>query len=206
MSELGRRDHWQKVYSEKGEYQVSWFQEKPAVSLQLIQALGAKSDSSIIDIGGGASRLVDVLLAEGFRDLSVLDLSDSAISIAKSRLGERAAVVRWIVADVTQWQPSRQYDVWHDRAALHFLTDAADRTAYVDCLTKALCPAAHAIIGTFALDGPERCSGLPVVRYDAALLAATLGPAFALVETHRDSHKTPWGAVQNFQFSVFRRA
>jgi 2-polyprenyl-3-methyl-5-hydroxy-6-metoxy-1,4-benzoquinol methylase len=206
MSEPGRREHWRKIYNEKGGYQVSWFQETPAVSLQLIHTAGAKSNSGIVDIGGGASRLVDALLARGFRDVTVLDLSDTAISIAKSRLGERAVGVSWIVADVTQWQPSRQYDLWHDRAAFHFLTDAADRTAYVDCLTKALRPGAHAIIGTFAIDGPERCSGLPVVRYDAARLAAALGPSFALVEMHRDNHKTPWGAVQNFQFSLFQRA
>jgi 2-polyprenyl-3-methyl-5-hydroxy-6-metoxy-1,4-benzoquinol methylase len=205
MSELNRQAHWQRVYNEKGENQVSWFQERPNISLELIEAVRADSSSAIIDIGGGASRLVDALVEKGYRDLTVLDLSESAISIAKMRLGERAAMVKWIIADVTQWEPPRAYDLWHDRAAFHFLTEASDRTAYIDRLTKAVRPGGHAIIGTFALDGPERCSGLPVVRYDAAQLSATLTPSFALVDMRRDDHKTPWGAIQHFQFSVFRR-
>ena len=205
MSELNRQAHWQRVYKEKGENQVSWFQERPTISLELIEAAGLDRSSAIIEIGGGASRLVDVLGERGYRDLTVLDVSESAVSIAKMRLGERAAMVKWIVADVTQWQPTRSYDLWHDRAAFHFLTDESDRTAYIDRLTKAVRPGGYAIIGTFALDGPERCSGLPVVRYDATQLSATLTPAFALVDMRRDDHKTPWGAIQHFQFSVFRR-
>jgi 2-polyprenyl-3-methyl-5-hydroxy-6-metoxy-1,4-benzoquinol methylase len=205
MSELNRQAHWQRVYKEKGENQVSWFQERPTISLELIEAAGLDRSSAIIEIGGGASRLVDVLGETGYRDLTVLDVSESAVSIAKMRLGERAAMVKWIVADVTQWQPTRSYDLWHDRAAFHFLTDESDRSAYIDRLTKAVRPGGHAIIGTFALDGPERCSGLPVVRYDATQLSATLTPAFALVDMRRDDHKTPWGAIQHFQFSVFRR-
>ncbi len=198
MSEFNRQAHWQNVYKEKGEYQVSWFQERPAISLELIESVDAKSDSAIIDIGGGASRLVDALVEKGYRDLTVLDLSDSAVSIAKARLAA-AAAVNWIVADVTRWEPKRAYDLWHDRAAFHFLTEVSDRSAYIDRLTKAVRRGGHAIIGTFALDGPERCSGLPVVRYDPAQLSATL------VAMRRDDHKTPWGAVQHFQFSVFRR-
>jgi 2-polyprenyl-3-methyl-5-hydroxy-6-metoxy-1,4-benzoquinol methylase len=205
MSELNRQAHWQRVYKEKGENQVSWFQERPTISLELIEAAGLDRSSAIIEIGGGASRLVDVLGETGYRDLTVLDVSESAVSIAKMRLGERAAMVKWIVADVTQWQPTRSYDLWHDRAAFHFLTDESGRTAYIDRLTKAVRPGGHAIIGTFALDGPERCSGLPVVRYDATQLSAMLTPAFALVDMRRDDHKTPWGAIQHFQFSVFRR-
>jgi len=205
MSELNRQAHWQRVYKEKGENQVSWFQERPTISLELIEAAGLDRSSAIIEIGGGASRLVDVLGETGYRDLTVLDISESAVSIAKMRLGERAAMVKWIVADVTQWQPTRSYDLWHDRAAFHFLTDESDRSAYIDRLTKAVRPGGHAIIGTFALDGPERCSGLPVVRYDATQLSAALTPAFALVDMRRDDHKTPWGAIQHFQFSVFRR-
>jgi 2-polyprenyl-3-methyl-5-hydroxy-6-metoxy-1,4-benzoquinol methylase len=206
MSELNRQAHWQRVYNEKGENQVSWFQERPNISLELIEAVRADSSSAIIDIGGGASRLVDALVEKGYRDLTVLDLSESAVSIAKMRLGERAAMVKWIIADVTQWEPARAYDLWHDRAAFHFLTEVSDRTVYIDRLTKAVRSGGHAIIGTFALDGPERCSGLPVVRYDAARLSATLAPSFALVDMRRDDHKTPWGVIQRFQFSVFRRA
>jgi SAM-dependent methyltransferase len=205
MSEFNRQAHWQNVYREKGEYQVSWFQDPPLVSLQLIEAIGAQPNSVIIDIGGGASRLVDALIEKRYRDVTVLDLSENAVSIAKTRLGDAAATAKWIVADVTQWEPQRQYDLWHDRAAFHFLTEAPDRAAYIDRLSDALRPGGHAIIGTFALDGPERCSGLPVVRYDAAQLAAALARRFALVETRRDDHKTPWNAIQHFQFSVFRR-
>jgi cyclopropane fatty-acyl-phospholipid synthase-like methyltransferase len=205
MSEFNRQAHWQQVYKEKGEYQVSWFQDQPAISLELIEAVGAKPSSAIIDIGGGASRLMDALVDRGYGDLSVLDLSESATSIAKARLADRAAQVKWIVADVTQWKPTRAYDLWHDRAAFHFLTRASDRDAYIDRLIKAVPSGGHAIIGTFAVDGPERCSGLPVVRYDAARLSAKFTPAFALLDTRRDDHKTPWGAIQHFQFSVFRR-
>jgi len=205
MSGFDRQAHWQQVYTDKGENQVSWFQERPTVSLELIEAVDAKPSSAIVDIGGGASRLVDVLVEKGFRDLTVLDLSESAVSIAKMRLRHRAAMVKWIVADVTQWEPPSAYDLWHDRAAFHFLTEVSDRMAYVERMTKALRPGGHAIIGTFALDGPERCSGLPVVRYDASQLAAMLTESFALVDIRRHDHQTPWGAVQHFQFSVFKR-
>ena len=161
MSEMNRQAHWQNVYKEKGEYQVSWFQERPAISLQLIEAAGATPKSAIIDIGGGASRLVDALLEKGYRDLTVLDLSESAVSIAKARLGKRATMVNWTVADVTQWEPQRQYDLWHDRAAFHFLTEASDRSAYIDRLTKAVPRGGHAIIGQDGirggvLDSPHR--------------------------------------------------
>ena len=205
MSEFNRQAHWQQVYKEKGEYQVSWFQDQPAISLELIEDVGAKPSSAIIDIGGGASRLMDALVDRGYGDLSVLDLSESATSIAKARLADRAAQVKWIVADVTQWKPTRACDLWHDRDAFHFLTRASDRDAYIDRLIKAVPSGGHAIIGTFAVDAPERCSGLPVVRYDAARLSAEFTPAFALLDTRRDDHKTPWGAIQHFQFSVFRR-
>jgi 2-polyprenyl-3-methyl-5-hydroxy-6-metoxy-1,4-benzoquinol methylase len=200
----GRLAHWQNVYREKTENQVSWFQETPAISLELIEAVGPKFDWAIIDIGGGASRLVDVLAREGYRDVTVLDVSENALAMAKARIGEPAAMMKWIVADVTQWEPTRRYDLWHDRAAFHFLTEAADRTAYVERLVSALHPGGYAIIGTFAIDGPERCSGLPVVRYDAPLLSATLGNSFAFVETRRHDHRTPIGGVQHFQFSIFR--
>jgi trans-aconitate methyltransferase len=205
MNEPARQAHWRKVYKEKGEKQVSWFQEKPAISLELIHGIGVKQNSAIIDIGGGASRLVDVLVRDGYRDLTVLDLSDDAVAITRSRLAERAVLVKWIVADMTEWEPSREYDLWHDRAAFHFLTEAADRAAYLDRLTQAIRPGGHAIIGTFAIDGPERCSGLPVMRYDATLLSAALGRAFALIGTRRHDHTTPAGGVQQFLFSVFRR-
>ena len=205
MSDESRQNHWQNVYTSKGENQVSWFQETPALSLELIALAGAVPSSGIIDIGGGASRLVDCLVSQGYEDVTVLDLSPAALASARSRMGDTAERVTWIAADVTTWEPSRSYDVWHDRAAFHFLTLAKDQAAYVARLRRALRPGGHAIIGTFAPDGPERCSGLLVSRYDAASLAATLGSGFELIDARRHVHVTPWGAAQKFQFSTFRR-
>ena len=206
MNDPSRQSHWESIYATRGEAEVSWFQESPAVSLDLIKAAGVTPRSSIIDIGGGASRLVDALIAEGYDDLTVLDVSEAALSTAKGRLGRAAAVVKWIVADVVTWQPPQAYDLWHDRAALHFLTGADDRTAYVERLSKGVRPGGHVIIGTFALGGPQKCSGLPVVRYDAASLGRTLGHSFELIETCDHDHRTPTGSVQQFQFSRFQRA
>jgi len=205
MSGANRSEHWEGVYRTKGEREVSWFQETPSVSLELIRSAGATRQSPIVDIGGGASRLVDALVGGGYEAVTVLDLSESALAAAQARLGQAAAGVTWIVADVVGWRPRQRYEIWHDRAAFHFLTDAADRAAYVACLRAALQPGGQAIIATFALDGPERCSGLPVVRYDATSLGAVLGDAFSLVETRRHDHHTPMGSTQRFQFSVFRR-
>jgi trans-aconitate methyltransferase len=206
MNDLSRQHHWEKVYTTRGESEVSWFQETPALSLELIALVGAMQDSAIIDIGGGASRLVDHLVSLGYQDLTVLDLSAAALASARSRIGGRADRVTWITADVTLWQPLRSYDVWHDRAAFHFLTEPNDQAAYIARLRRALRVGGHAIIATFAPDGPERCSGLTVSRYDADALAATLGAGFELIDTRRHDHTTPWGSVQKFQFSTFRRA
>jgi 2-polyprenyl-3-methyl-5-hydroxy-6-metoxy-1,4-benzoquinol methylase len=205
MDDANRGAHWENVYRTKGERELSWFQEIPSISSELIRSAGATRHSAVVDIGGGASRLVDALVDEGFEDVTVLDLSESALAAAKTRLGPTTAGVSWIVADVVRWKPTQRYDVWHDRAAFHFLTDEADRIAYVECLREALRPGGHAIIATFALDGPERCSGLPVVRYDAASLGKVLGEVFNLVETRRHDHHTPIGSIQRFQFSMFRR-
>ncbi len=196
--------HWEAVYTTRGENEVSWYQENPAPSLELFARVGATPSMKIIDIGGGASRLVDSLLAEGFRAITVLDLSTAALGAAKARLGAQAAKVRWIVADATAWEPTEGYDIWHDRAAFHFLTEERDRAAYVARMKQALRVGGHAIIATFAPDGPERCSGLPVMRYDAESLGRTLGQGFELIETRRRAHATPSGASQSFQFSVFR--
>jgi SAM-dependent methyltransferase len=204
MQSETRQAHWQNVYTKKGENEVSWFQENPAPSLELIAQVGATADSAIIDIGGGASRLVDHLIDRGFQEVTVLDLSEAALEAAKARLGGSAAKVQWIIADATVWEPQKSYDIWHDRAAFHFLTEDRDRFAYVARLERALKVGGHAIFATFALDGPEQCSGLPVVRYDPAGLGQTLGRAFRLVHTRRHAHATPWGSDQSFQFSVFR--
>jgi SAM-dependent methyltransferase len=206
MSDVSRKAHWENVYTTKREREVSWFQENPAPSLELTALAGLSADSSIIDIGGGASRLVDALVDRNVGQITVLDLSAAALDAARERLGDRGARVKWLVADVTAWEPSQTYDLWHDRAAFHFLTDASDRSAYVRHLKRAVRSGGHVIIGTFAPDGPERCSGLPVMRYDAGILGTILGTDFELMDSRRHDHITPWGAVQRFQFSTFRRA
>jgi hypothetical protein len=163
------------------------------------------ADAPIVDVGGGASRLVDALSGEGFEAITVLDLSNEAPAISKARLGARSAKVQWIAADVTAWAPSQTYDGWHDRAAFHFLTDPKDRAAYAERVSRAVRRGGHVIIGTFAMDGPERCSGLPVVRHDAASLGQVPGPSFGLVESRNHAHQTPTKLIQRFQFSHFRR-
>ena len=204
MQSESRQAHWENVYTKKGDKEVSWFQGTPAPSLELIEQVEATRASAIIDIGGGTSHLVDNLIERGFRDVTVLDLSGAALDAAKARLRGRAVDVHWIVADATIWDPPKTYDIWHDRAAFHFLTEENDRAAYVIRLKRALKAGGHVIIATFAMDGPEKCSGLPVVRYDAASLGQALGHAFQLVHTRRHEHATPWGSQQVFQFSIFR--
>lgn len=199
------KTHWQDVYETKPETGVSWYQEEPVPSLELMEAVGATPESAVIDIGGGASVLVDRLLALGYGDLTVLDISEAALASVRKRIGPEADHIDWIVTDVTKWQPARTYDIWHDRAAFHFLTDAEDRKAYVERLRSALRKGGHAIIGTFAPDGPERCSGLPVCRHDAESLAAALGADFRLIDSRRHEHATPGGAIQRFHFGTFRK-
>ena len=206
MNTSGRQAHWQNIYTTKADTDVSWFEGSPAISLALIHAAGTPPDAAVIDIGGGAARLVDALLAQSFADVTVLDLSAGALAVAQARLGMQAERVDWVVADVTRWEPARQYDLWHDRAACHFMVEPDDQRAYVRTLSRALRRGGVAIIGTFAPDGPERCSGLPVHRHDAASLARMLGGDFTLLESRPHDHLTPWGAVQHFQFSMFRHA
>jgi 2-polyprenyl-3-methyl-5-hydroxy-6-metoxy-1,4-benzoquinol methylase len=206
MNDANRKAHWETVYTTKSENEVSWFQENPSPSLELIDLAGSTPDSAIVDIGGGASRLVDSLVASRFNHVTVLDISEAALEAAKTRLGARASQVQWIVADVTKWAPTQTFDIWHDRAAFHFLTDATDRSAYVTCMNQAVKPGGHVIIGTFALDGPEQCSGLAVNRYDATSLANELGQGFELTDSRRHDHSTPWNSAHRFQFCTFRRA
>jgi SAM-dependent methyltransferase len=205
MDEADRQAHWDRAYREKGEAGVSWFEARPEVSLELIRETGMGANSRLIDIGGGASRLVDALLEAGWRWPTVLDVSPAALETARARLGEAAERVEWIAADITKWSPARTYDIWHDRAVFHFLTDPADRAAYRQAMNAALHPSGFAVIGTFAADGPERCSGLPVMRYDAAALAEAAAPGFELVAERRHVHRTPWDSEQTFQFVVLRK-
>ncbi|NLS06156.1 class I SAM-dependent methyltransferase [Rhizobium sp. P32RR-XVIII] len=204
MNATDRQAHWENVYTTKAATEVSWYEAAPELSLALMREAGLTPEMSVIDIGGGASRLVDALEAVGQAHVSVLDLSAAALETAKSRLAD-AERVHWIVSDVTAWTPDRQYDFWHDRAAFHFLTSEADQQAYVRVLSRVLKDGSKAVIGTFALDGPEKCSGLPVARHDAESLQAVLGRQFKLVRTQQHEHITPWGAVQKFQFSTFEK-
>ena len=200
-----KKAHWNEVYSTKAADNVSWFQPRAEMSMLLIQESGAFDDSAIIDIGGGSSVLIDQLLDADFSDVTVLDISERALIGSKDRLGARAAEVHWIVSDVLEWTPARSYDVWHDRAVFHFLTEERERAVYRATLLKALSLDAMVIIGTFAEDGPERCSGLPVKRWSAASLAFELGREFRLIESLRENHTTPAGAVQPFTWTRFAR-
>ena len=198
-------DHWQRVYGAKAEDEVSWFQAHPSTSLRLVAASGVRPDARAVDIGGGASRLVDALLDAGFRNLTVLDIADIPLDKARRRLGPRASAVTWVPADVRSWEPGTPFDLWHDRAVFHFMTRPEDREAYLATMRKALSPGGQVIIGTFSTAGPEQCSGLPVTRYEPDTLATVLGAAFRLVESVREEHVTPTRKVQCFQFSRFVR-
>lgn len=197
--------HWQQVYSEKQPDELSWFQADPALSCKILDRLPIRPDDPVIDVGGGASRFVDCLLERGFENISVLDIAPAALDASRRRLARHAGKVTWIEQDVTRFVPDRNYTVWHDRAVFHFFTDAADRAAYRDVLLRALSPGGYLIIMGFAMDGPERCSGLDVVRYSVDSLHTELGTDLQLIETHDHVHRTPWGSDQSFLCAVFRR-
>lgn len=197
-------NRWEGVYQAKEEAETSWFEERPLVSLDLIAATGMGTDAAIVDVGAGASRLVDCLLEQGFHRITVLDLSETALARARARL-PAAAQVEWVAGNVLHWRPSRHFDLWHDRAAFHFLTETPDQDAYLRVMDRALLPGGHAIIGTFALDGPDKCSGLPVARYDAARLSERLGKSYRLVQSLTHDHATPWKSVQRFHFGLFSK-
>jgi SAM-dependent methyltransferase len=196
------QEHWEAVYTSKSEAELSWTQAEPATSLALITE--ACTAGRVIDVGGGTSLLAGRLLDRGYA-VTVLDISQAAIDRARLRLGDRATQVGWMVGDVTAGPDLGTFDVWHDRAVFHFLTASGDRAAYAALLARTVPAGGHAVIATFALDGPEKCSGLDVRRYDASALAAELGPRFHLLKTAAELHRTPWNAVQSFQYSLFER-
>jgi ubiquinone/menaquinone biosynthesis C-methylase UbiE len=202
---MNSKDHWNRVYQTRAPDDVSWFQIRPAISLKLIEATGISRDQAVIDVGGGASVLVDCLLDAGFKRLAVLDISHVALALARQRLNARAGHVDWFEANVTAFNPPRQFNLWHDRAVFHFLTEQADRQKYVQTLKRTLTPDGHAIIATFALDGPPKCSGLEVARYDAGSISGELGPEFQLVEQRSEAHTTPWQTEQKFGYFRFVR-
>jgi ubiquinone/menaquinone biosynthesis C-methylase UbiE len=200
------KQYWEKIYSTKTPDSVSWFQEHADLSVRLIRNTGLGKDAAVIDVGGGASRLVDDLVDEGYTDLTVLDLSSAAIAVANQRLGKRANVVHWMEGDITSIElPMNRFDIWHDRAVFHFLTDPVDRHAYVERVMKAVRVGGHVIVATFAEDGPDQCSGLPVMRYEPETLHVEFGDAFQLVEHEKEAHLTPSGTVQQFVYCYCRK-
>ncbi len=199
------RSHWDSAYNAKGETGVSWYQSGQSRSLELIKAAAPMRGTPIIDVGAGASRLADDLLVAGYSDLTLLDVSEVALSRTRDRIGRAANKVAWIVADVTKWKPARTWWIWHDRAVFHFLIDRAAQDAYIATLRQATVPGATVILSTFALTGPEKCSGLPVQRYSADSLADRLGPDFALDTKDSEQHQTPFGTSQDFIYAGFRR-
>ena len=214
------RTHWERIFATRGPEEVSWFQPHLSRSIELIRAAGVDPALPVIDVGGGASTLAGDLLAAGFSDVSVLDVSAQALArnraglgkaslgeagLGKAGLGEAGGLVHWIEADITTWRPERHYGLWHDRAMFHFLREAAAQEAYLAALRAATVAGSVVVIAGFALDGPERCSGLPVVRQDPAALAERLAPVFRAVAEAREEHVTPAGAVQRFVYGVFRR-
>lgn len=197
--------HWDSAYAQ-GDTTRSWFQDEPIESLHMFAGARVSTADRVIDVGGGSSTLVDSLLQRGFVDVSVLDVSSRALQVAQNRLGAAGDKVHWIVADLLGWRPSRTYSVWHDRAVFHFLTDEHSRKRYVENLLSATEPTAVAVIGCFALDGPQSCSGLPVARYDVAGLAGQFGDDWQLEACSRQEHTTPTAAMQPFTWAQFRRS
>jgi ubiquinone/menaquinone biosynthesis C-methylase UbiE len=201
------KEHWEQVYSTKSTDSVSWYQEHADHSLELIESAGVAHADSIIDVGGGASTLVDDLLAKGYRDITVLDLSAAALRSVKERLGAKGNSVTWLAADITKVElPFHAYDVWHDRAVFHFLTLPEDRHAYVKAVLRSVKPGGHVIVATFAEDGPLQCSGLPVMRYSAPDLHGEFGSAFTLISHGNELHHTPFGTTQQFTYCYCRKS
>lgn len=198
METSAQKAHWERVWTEREEREVSWYQERPEVSLRLLERVGAGPSSAVIDAGGGASLLVDHLVAREFQSVTVADISERSLTRAKARLGEQASAVTWLVVDVTEGNLGRPYDVWHDRALFHFLVESADQESYQRQLHGALRPGGRAIVATFARDGPAKCSGLHVSRYGPQELAAAFGEGMVLEHQERELRRTPWGTEQAF--------
>lgn len=202
MTNTERKAHWENIYSTKSLNEVSWYQPTPETSLDFIKKLNLPKDASIIDIGGGDSFLVDNLLALGYTNISVLDISEKAIERAKERLGKEASKVNWIVSDVNDFEPTQQFDLWHDRAAFHFLKDLREIIHYTKIVTKSLSINGYAIIGTFSKTGPLKCSGIEISQYNAEDLITTFKD-LRLIESKSIEHTTPFDTTQNFTFACF---
>lgn len=199
------KNYWDNIYKSKSETDVSWFQGVPKKSLELISEVNLNPDDSIIDIGGGDSHLVDHLLDIGFKNLSVLDISSAALKKAKERLGEKAGQIKFIASDITKFQPTEKYKLWHDRATFHFLTKVEDVKAYLEIANRAIADDGYLIVSTFSKTGPEKCSGLPITQYSDADLKLLFETYFSNIKCFEDTHQTPWGTGQNFVYCGFKK-
>ncbi len=200
---MNKKSHWEAIYQNKSPSEVSWYQDTPTISLELISACALSNDVEIIDVGGGASTLSDCLLEKGYTHLTVLDLSENALKHSKQRLGEKATLIDWHVEDITEFSAPKRYDIWHDRAVFHFLTDANDRQKYKNVLNASLKKGGYVIIAAFAIGSATRCSGLEIVQYNAEKLQNELGNGFTLVEQRIENHATPSGNTQVFGYYLF---
>jgi trans-aconitate methyltransferase len=200
---MTNKNHWENVYETKNPDQVSWTQKKPQTSLDFINSFGLKKEAKIIDIGGGDSHLVDFLLNEGYENITVLDISEKALEKAKERLGKKAKMIQWIVTDITEFEPTETYDIWHDRAAFHFLITPEQISKYVEITEKAV--SKFMVLGTFSKDGPTKCSGLEITQYDEESMKKQFETSFETIHCITEDHTTPFDTVQNFVFCSFKK-
>jgi 2-polyprenyl-3-methyl-5-hydroxy-6-metoxy-1,4-benzoquinol methylase len=202
---MDKKHHWEDVYRKKKVDEVSWYQARPGLSLRMIAAANLARDAAIIDVGGGASLLIDNLITQGYTNLSVLDISGESLKCAKERIGSSGQNVQWIESNITDFNPQQKFQFWHDRAVFHFLTNPDERARYLEVMNRSLASGAYAMIATFAPDGPEKCSGLPVQRYSHESLQQILGPACKMVLQEQETHLTPAGGQQKFIYALFRK-
>lgn len=205
METVIAKEHWEKIYSTKQATEVSWFQQYPKTSMEFVELFDLPTNAAIIDIGGGDSNFVDALLDKGFKNVTVLDISANAIERAKSRLGDKANLVKWVVSDITDFKPDQQYDFWHDRAAFHFLTNEENVNTYIEIATSAIKPEGILILGTFSENGPKKCSGLDIKQYSEYTMSAKFENDFKRIKCITEDHTTPFNTIQNFLFCSFIR-
>lgn len=205
MNTFHRKQHWEEIYEENEMTEVSWYQSTPSVSMRIIAEVGVPYSGRVIDVGGGDSFLVDSLLEAGYRDIAVVDISQKALAKAQQRLGQLAEKVHWIEADVATFIPNALYDLWHDRAAFHFLTEEHEIAHYVKTVSEYIAPNGHLVLGTFSENGPTMCSGIPISRYSKAQMCSLFSASFDTVDCFTLDHTTPFDTVQNFRFGIFRK-